>query len=380
MCDNLYGRPDQGNIRNMLRAITVCVLFLVAGCGQCINCGDAVDVVSDIKPDEAVVFFRTSGSLDEANQEWHLPVHGWIYEPEESIARKAAFEKIMVEKFGLAVSKETQGNLSRRFNLLIADNERGKKIVVNIAGSNHELPASAANGHFETTVVISAADAAKHSENGLIPYTAVTGGTDSREFSGTIRLLDTDGLSVISDIDDTVKVSNVGDHKSLIEQTFLLDFVAAPGMAALYREWSTDDTGFHFVSSSPWQLYDPLREFLDRDGFPWASFSLKPVRFRDETLLDLFKKGTETKPAAIEKILDRYPDRDFVLVGDSGEQDPEVYAYLLRNRPDQILKIYIRNVTRESADNERFATVFEDIDSDRWQLFDDPKTLTLPGS
>ena len=107
---------------------------------------------------------------------------------------------------------------------------------------------------------------------------------------------------------------------------------------------------------------------------------LIPVRFRDETLVDLFKKGTETKPAAIEKILDRYPDREFVLVGDSGEQDPEVYAYLLRNRPDQILKIYIRNVTQESADNERFATVFEDIDSDRWQLFDDPKTLTLPGS
>ncbi len=149
-------------------------------------------------------------------------------------------------------------------------------------------------------------------------------------------------------------------------------------MAALYREWSTDDTGFHFVSSSPWQLYDPLREFLDRDGFPWASFSLKPVRFRDETLIDLFKKGTETKPAAIEKILDRYPDREFVLVGDSGEQDPEVYADLLRNRPDQILKIYIRNVTQESVDTARFTTLFADTDRDRWQLFEDPKTLKLP--
>ena len=336
-------------------------------------------MVSNIKPDEAVVFFRTSGWLDEANQEWHLPVHGWIYEPEESLVRKAAFEKTLDEMFGLAISKEAQDNFSRRFNLLVADNERGKQIVVTIAGSNHSLPASAENGHFETTVVISAADAAEHSKNGLIHYAAVIGGTDSRSFGGAIRLLDTDGFSVISDIDDTVKISNVGDHKSLLEQTFLLDFAAAPGMATLYREWSTDDTGFHFVSSSPWQLYDPLREFLDRDGFPWASFSLKPLRFRDETVADLFKKGTETKPAAIEKILDRYPDREFVLVGDSGEQDPEVYAHLLRNRPDQIMKIYIRNVTQESAENERFAAVFEDIDSDRWQLFDNPETLTLPG-
>jgi hypothetical protein len=102
----------------MLRAIAVCVLFLVAGCGRCVNCGDAasaIDVVSDIEPNEVVVFFRTSGSLDESNQEWHLPVHGWVYEPEESLARKAAFQKILAEKFDLAVSKETQGNFSRRF-------------------------------------------------------------------------------------------------------------------------------------------------------------------------------------------------------------------------------------------------------------------------
>jgi len=365
----------------MIRAIAVCVFFVLAGCGQSNDSGDAaktIDEVSDVKADETVVFFRTSGSLDESKQEWHLPVHGWVYEPEESTSRRAAFEKLMFHEFGLAVSKETAGNFSQRFNLLVADNERGKKIVVNIAGGNHELSESAENGHFKSTIVISSADAAAHIKNGLIRYTAVTSSDESREFSGEIRLLDSKGLSVISDIDDTVKVSNVGDHKTLLEQTFLLDFAAAPGMAVLYREWSTEDTGFHFVSSSPWQLYDPLREFLDRDGFPWASFSLKPLRFRDETLIDLFKKGTETKPAAIEKILDQYPERKFVLVGDSGEQDPEVYADFLRKRPDQILKVYIRNVTEESSDNDRFAVLFAGIDNDRWQLFDDPKTLGLP--
>ena len=185
---------------------------------------------------------------------------------------------------------------------------------------------------------------------------------------------------MISDIDDTVKISNVTDRKSLLEHTFLLDFVAAPGMAELYRNWAADDVGFHFVSSSPWHLYEPLSEFLDSSGFPAATFSLKSVRFRDETLFDLFKKGTETKPAAIRKILDRYPGRKFVLVGDSGEQDPEVYAALLRERPEQILRVYIRNVTQESADNERFGEVFESIDPDRWQLFTDPQTLSLPAA
>ena len=149
-------------------------------------------------------------------------------------------------------------------------------------------------------------------------------------------------------------------------------------MAQVYNEWFEHDVSLHFVSSSPWQLYPALEEFLDKNDFPRSSFSLKPVRFRDETLLDLFKKGTETKPVAIEKLLRTYLDRKFILVGDSGEQDPEVYAALIRQHPDQILKVYIRNVTQGAADDERFESVFKNIQKDRWRLFDDPLTLTLP--
>ena len=74
------------------------------------------------------------------------------------------------------------------------------------------------------------------------------------------------------------------------------------------------------------------------------------------------------------------PHCDFVLVGDSGEQDPEVYAALIRKFPEQIKKIYIRNVTNEEAGNDRFNAVFGDIDPDRWLLFDSPAGLELPSS
>jgi hypothetical protein len=362
----------------MQKTIALCAFLLLAGCDRGVPDGGVNNIASDIKPDETLVFFRTSGWLDSASEQWLLPVHGWIYEPQDSTFRKAAFEKVLQDRFDLSVTKQTEANLARRLNLLIADNERGKSIVVKIAGSTYELPASVENGHFEKVIAIPAARVAKHSKNGFVRYAAVIDDSDAREFTGTIRLLDPNGFSVISDIDDTVKVSNVTDRKRLLEHAFLLDFSAAPGMAELYREWSAEDTGFHFVSSSPWQLYEPLSEFLDESGFPWATFSLKAVRFRDDTLLDLFRKGTETKPDTIREILDRYPGRKFVLVGDSGEQDPEVYASLLRERPGQIVKIYIRNVTRESADSARFTTLFEDIDEDRWQLFEDPATVILP--
>lgn len=360
------------------RTLALCGLALVAGCGQGGLVASTDGTVSDIKADETVVFFQTAGWFDEADREWHLPVHGWIYEPEDSVARKAAFEKILEETFDLSITEETEDNLARRLNLLIADNERGKRIVVDLAGRHHALPASAENGHFEATIVLSETEAAAHAENGLIRYAAVTGDDESRHFEGTVRLLRPDGISVISDIDDTVKISMVGDHRALLEQTFLLDFAAVPGMAQRYRDWSSAVTGFHFVSSSPWQLYEPLHEFLVANGFPWATFSLKAVRFRDETLLDLFREGTETKPAAIRTILDRYPKRKFVLVGDSGEQDPEVYAALMRERPRQVVKIGIRNVTGESAAAARYTALFEDIDPARWQLFEDPQKLALP--
>ena len=357
----------------MPRFFLLLASILLFGCDGARTSPDVASTPhSDIKPDEHVVFFRTSAWLDEETQEWHVPIHGWIYEPEDSSARKALFGAVLDQKFDLTVDDSNEETFSERLNLLIADNERGKEIVIELAGRVHELPPSSENGHFETILRLPEADIAEFVQQGRVPYSAVTRESEGRRFSGEIRLVAPAGLSVISDIDDTVKISNVTDHKLLLENAFLLDFMAAPGMADLYKEWSKRDASFHFVSSSPWQLYTPLQEFLDDGGFPWATFSLKAVRFRDETLFDLFKKGTETKPALIKDILALYPGRTFILVGDSGEQDPEVYAALLREYPDQVSKVYIRNVTQAATDDGRFGTLFEGIDPDRWHLFEDP--------
>jgi phosphatidate phosphatase APP1 len=340
--------------------------------------GDLELPYSEIAADEVVVFFRTTAWLDAATDSWHVPIHGWIYEPEDSQSRKAIFSVLLEEEFDLAPTKATSANFSRRLNLLIADNERGKHIVISIAGEQHTLPASGVNGHFESTLTIAAATLAEHIEDSSIQYSAVTMSSDTRVFVGTVRLVSPSGLSVISDIDDTVKISHVTNKKSLLNHTFFLDFAAAPGMASLYAEWADQGVEFHYVSSSPWQLYSPLQEFLAAAGFPDSALNLKAVRFRDASLMDLFKKGTETKPVVIEEILTAYPSRYFVLVGDSGEQDPEVYAALLRKYSQQILKIYIRNVSGETANNDRFKSVFENIDSSYWALFDDPQNLKLP--
>lgn len=335
---------------------------------------------SDLRADEHLVFFRTSAWLSDDGSEWHVPIHGWIYEPESSVFRRAIFTAILDEEFGLEPDADTDENYTRRLNLMIADSERSKRIVITIAGRQFTLPPSAANGQFETTLVISVADVEAFSEAGRLQYQAVTRANDTRVFSGEVILVAQTGISVISDIDDTVKISHVTDRKRLLEHTFLLDFSVVEKMPELYEVWGDSGASFHFVSSSPWQLYAPLDEFLGEAGFRDFTLSLKAVRFRDETLFDLFKKGTETKPKAIERILNTYPDRQFYLVGDSGEHDPEVYAGIAEKYPGQILKIFIRNVTDEAADNERFRSVFEGLDESLWTLFDDAGQLAPSGS
>jgi hypothetical protein len=355
----------------------ICTISLALSAGS-VNAETQALSYSDLRADENLVFFRTSAWLNDEGTAWHVPIHGWTYEPENSAVRKALFSAVLKDGFSLEPGPDTEGNFTRRLNLMVADSERSKRIVVSIAGQQFTLSPSAANGQFETTLVISMADAKRFSDGSRLPFAAVTRKNETRVFEGDVMLVAPDGVSVISDIDDTVKISHVTDRKRLLEQTFLLDFAVVEGMPEIFSECSDAGASFHFVSSSPWQLYAPLDEFLSEAGFSDYTLNLKAVRFRDETLLDLFKKGTETKPKAIEKILNTYPGRQFYLVGDSGEHDPEVYAQIAEKYPDQILKIFIRNVTDEVSDNERFKTVFGNLSADRWELFDDARDLIPP--
>lgn len=336
---------------------------------------DAPPGVSDIKADEEVAFFDTAAWLDADNAQWNIPVHAWIYEPQASVVRKGLFAALLEEEYGLAAGPDSQAFFDRRTNLLIADNERGKTLVVRIAGQDMTLPQSEPNGHVFSVLKFPADLIDAISDRGQIRFFAVTAAQETRRFEADVRLVPPGGVSIISDIDDTVKVSHVTDRKLLLESTFFNPFEAVPGMPELYRDLAARGASLHFVSSSPWQLYEPLREFFDEAGFPWATMSLKSFRFRDETLLNLFKKGNETKPAQIIPILERYPGRRFILIGDSGEQDPEVYGELARRYPHAIQRILIRNLDGTGRDDARYLDAFKSVPEHKWQLFDDPGQL-----
>jgi phosphatidate phosphatase APP1 len=92
---------------------------------------------------------------------------------------------------------------------------------------------------------------------------------------------------------------------------------------------------FFYVSKSPWNLYAPLMEYLEVQGLP-----LGPLALRDFGL----RREKEHKRKTIEDILATYPKLKFILSGDSGEHDPEIYADIVRRHPERIRVIYIRSV------------------------------------
>jgi phosphatidate phosphatase APP1 len=150
-------------------------------------------------------------------------------------------------------------------------------------------------------------------------------------------------FGVISDIDDTIVASHVGSKVRMILTAALTNSRTRkpfPGVAAFYRALHAGANPFFYISKSPWNLYAPLLEYLEIQQLP-----IGPLLLRDFGL----RPDKEHKRKAIEEVLATYPKLRFILSGDSGEQDPEIYSAVVHRHPNRIRAIYIRSVTEDPA-------------------------------
>ncbi|HEY4303147.1 MAG TPA: phosphatase domain-containing protein [Gemmatimonadaceae bacterium] len=179
--------------------------------------------------------------------------------------------------------------------------------------------------------------------------------------SGRIRIpRPTATFGVISDLDDTVIQSRVANFLQAARTIMLgnartrLPFA---GVAAFYRALECGGDGsqcnpIFYVSSSPWNIHDVITEFLSLQKIPDG-----PVMLRDwdlELSALASSRLKKHKEPLIREILDAYPTLPFVLIGDTSQQDPEIYREIVRAYPGRILAIYIRNV---DPNPERLASV-----------------------
>lgn len=152
-------------------------------------------------------------------------------------------------------------------------------------------------------------------------------------------------FAILSDIDDTILQTGVQRIGRMIRQTITgsaLTRTAFAGAPELYRDLAAGINPVFYVSSSPWNLHTFLVAFLRHHRFPMG-----PVLLRD--LLGT-SAGAEQKSGRIREILDLHPRLRFVLIGDSGERDPEIYTAVVRADPERIIAIYIREVRLDPGD------------------------------
>ncbi|EXJ55229.1 hypothetical protein A1O7_08155 [Cladophialophora yegresii CBS 114405] len=160
-----------------------------------------------------------------------------------------------------------------------------------------------------------------------------------------VIITDHAGVSLISDIDDTIKHSAIGNGaREIFKNTFIreLSDLTIKGVKEWYTKLANMGVKLHYVSNSPWQLYPLLRSYFSLAGLPPGSFHLKQY---SGMLQGIFEPAAEKKRGSLDRIMKDFPERKFILVGDSGEADLEVYTDVVLEHPGRILGVFIRDVT-----------------------------------
>ena len=251
-------------------------------------------------------------------------------------------------------------NLRELYKRLESDEVPYARVRVRLGGVEHPIDADR-EGYFRADLTLAGAldRAGWHAADVELAAPVPRDGARVTAVAPVLVPPPTARFGVISDLDDTVIWTNVTNKLRML--LLLLRSNAHTrkpfkGVAAFYRALRNGAAGgegnpVFYVSGSPWNLYAPLVEFLRLQGIPEGPLLLKD--FGDHTL---FASGDQQlhKLAHIERILEHYPALPFVLIGDSGEQDPEIYTQVVRTHPERVRVIYIRSV---DPDPDRIAAI-----------------------
>ncbi len=350
------------------------------------------DTYSNLKPGQEAILFPSLGYYDAKKGQWLALVQGRVFRGDRiqfgtrllltglKRAMKASPEEIASETFQ-----------SRIGGFLAAPGKR-RRIALHIAGRSYRLRRRTRNNgafygrlklpddwHTHAIPPLPPDLQPNHLSRALTKDPSLTISlhlrSDTAPPSGIVHMVPPRGISIISDIDDTIKYTEAIDKQEMLANTFLRPFSVIEGMAQLYQSWRNAGCHFHYVSSSPWQLYQPLAELCQASNFPDGSMHLKYFKVRDEMFKRFRPLRRNNKVAIIAGILKRLPRRSFVLIGDSGEKDPEIYRFLARRFPRQVRAIAIREIPGRPMNHQRRLKLQTISDTTELRIFTQPEEI-----
>ncbi len=265
-------------------------------------------------------------------------------------ARGAVVEGRVIESESIKAASATDSrwrNFLRNVRLLFNDEREGRNVTVHVAGRDWTAVTDE-EGYLKVTI-----DSAQTLTPG---WQLVTARVGDQSGEGALLIVPPENaLGIISDIDDTILISDVTDKDKLLANAFLknpLQRKVVPGVADFYRRLAgrnprPEAAPIIYLSASPRQLHTSIQAFLDFNRFPRGVLITKKVT-NDRTSEPLTNQ-IAYKTQKIEDILARLPHVRFVLVGDDGEKDPETYRDIHTRYPARVEAIWIRRVHPDPA-------------------------------
>ncbi|KAI1492431.1 hypothetical protein F5X96DRAFT_626967 [Biscogniauxia mediterranea] len=185
--------------------------------------------------------------------------------------------------------------------------------------------------------------------------------------NATAYLVPPTGFTIISDIDDILRITKIYEPKEGLLNSFARAFRPWENMPEIYANWSAsiDDFHFHYLTTTPEQVTRNYMEFIYKT-YPLGSFDTRPLNFSDVSATLSIRKFL------LEKIFQTFPQRKFVLMGDTTNSDVmKDYPQLMRDFPGQVQCIFLRN-TSATDDGDLFpydTSGFEGLNQTQYMFF-----------
>ena len=327
--------------------------------------------------DPRVTLYPTIGFPLAGGQVWRVIIQGRISQDAPASFGKRLMLKGLIRALDLSREEASSELFGERIDGFLTSPIAGQRIQVELAGQHYvlrrkskrsglfscklDLPAKQLRGFKSFGQILKLDEDSSASRRSTADHqTQATESLTANPISAgcPVLLAEESGISVVSDIDDTIKLTEVTSRRRMLQRTFAIPFEPIEGMADVYQHWANQGALFHYVSSSPWQIYSPIDRFLRSENFPVGSMHLKWFRLRDE----IFKRWQilrrKSKSGVIRGLMKRLPNRSFVLVGDSGEKDPEIYAKIASKFPKQVIRICIRQIEANPLDGPRLDAIY----------------------
>ncbi len=259
-------------------------------------------------------------------------------------AESFVIEGRIVEAEQRSVPKEDdawQRNLQRSLSTMKNAERENVKILLSVGGISAHAR-SDEEGYFRVTMAPT---------QPLAPgwHTVTAMGKNTQGEGRVLIVPRVNTLGLISDVDDTALISEVPDKTKLLKNTFLKNPIQRqtyPGTGDFYRRLlaqnsDPESAAMFYVSASPRQLVQSIQACLTRNYFPAGVLVTKQISGNGrDPLLD----QKQYKITKIENIFAALPWVNFILVGDDGERDPEIYKALKEKYSQRVAAIYIRKV------------------------------------